>query len=711
MFKRAYLLLTYLDQEGNRFYVTAKDSHHENPFIIPGGAVEDDAEPSTSILDIAAEKLMSDPSASSFTEWLTAIDHKFPHHNLIDFARHKIDETHEDLYYIHDLGALAPDVIEDLRNKLDLSLHANQQDFHIEEDVIKKSDNNTVSYKNQILPYPYNKIFEHAIGRLLPDLTNHVHETPTSCEILSIIDSGHSAGFQYERVIIDVNQEGHRIPYYMASPTGDGDCLFNGFALMFANEVENGSMDDLQHRDGVKDFLKHFKEFHPNFEPPGWNNFKTWLAYYNSPTDVERLLTPVLKRWFVKEFYKENHPDVFKNQIDQETIINVMQRYQNSDADQRQAIVNACADTIMNRACSTVFKNLPVNVITRNKALAVVFLTHLFQNEELDNDLSSQESLALIKTESDTFWQQLCDKYMDELINHPIPSEMVDILNIAQRLQINIAQLSADGQNVQCLSDIHNRPTLYFQIKRSDNDSEHNHWLIYLAARAYACSINNRQLQPNKSDTTIGLNRTAYGFGDIHLAQPEPELQELDHNDAEQSQDATLDSGSNDTDLGIQHNVNMLGMWNLRAIQSWWQTQDDRIGSINIDANKGSFLANYQYNQKKLLINVDQNKLLFKKDDNQLLTNNELHSMAKKAFLMILAAQLGTDDNGNIQLPPGNPPQINPPIFIAPLGNTEQKRVIAHIAKSHGLKILGQDNNLALRQRQEPNESSPSLGI
>lgn len=89
---------------------------------------------------------------------------------------------------------------------------------------------------------------------------------------------------------------------YFADPTGQGDCLSNGFALIFAEQVRNGNLKDYANTPQYDELLRRFADFHTNFnlvddQKQNWEQFKAWLTYYESPNDVEQLLAPIFRKW------------------------------------------------------------------------------------------------------------------------------------------------------------------------------------------------------------------------------------------------------------------------------------------------------------------------------------------------------------------------------------------------------------------------------
>lgn len=76
--------------------------------------------------------------------------------------------------------------------------------------------------------------------------------------------------------------------------TGEGGCLFNAIAIGLGIEVLSGRLEHQKDSPGYQDLLTQFAAHHPNFKPKTWENFKQWLAFYNSPSDIELILAPVL---------------------------------------------------------------------------------------------------------------------------------------------------------------------------------------------------------------------------------------------------------------------------------------------------------------------------------------------------------------------------------------------------------------------------------
>lgn len=86
--------------------------------------------------------------------------------------------------------------------------------------------------------------------------------------------------------------------------TGDGAGLFNAIAIGLGIEILSGRLELQKDAPGYQELLNQFAAHHPNFKPKTWETLKQWLAFYNSPRDLELILSPVLFQLYKK--YQDN---------------------------------------------------------------------------------------------------------------------------------------------------------------------------------------------------------------------------------------------------------------------------------------------------------------------------------------------------------------------------------------------------------------------
>ncbi len=111
--------------------------------------------------------------------------------------------------------------------------------------------------------------------------------------------------------------------------SGGGDCPLNTLALDFAAEVlsRTGSLHDLSDENGTdnengtrmfQELLDVFATFHNDFNIKTWDNFKWWLQSYNDPNQIEKLLTPVFRKYYVENILFKDRDrlyNMFRNEM------------------------------------------------------------------------------------------------------------------------------------------------------------------------------------------------------------------------------------------------------------------------------------------------------------------------------------------------------------------------------------------------------------
>jgi hypothetical protein len=82
--------------------------------------------------------------------------------------------------------------------------------------------------------------------------------------------------------------------------TGDGSCAFYPVAVtLCAAVLANKAPFNRDTAINYQPFLNRFAEFHHNFTPVTWKNFRQWVkTYATTKRDMELLVGPVLRHWY-----------------------------------------------------------------------------------------------------------------------------------------------------------------------------------------------------------------------------------------------------------------------------------------------------------------------------------------------------------------------------------------------------------------------------